>query len=108
MKCKKPLFTIITLVTFSAAPVLAQEKWDLKKSVEYALAHNISIRQQDVQARYAALTTKQGKLSQYPNASFSGNLALSSGRNQDPTTFSLITTSYLSSGYKFTGGHQPL
>jgi len=97
MKLTWTLFTI--LVVFAAKPVLAQDKWDLKKSVEYALAHNISIRQQDIQARYAALTLKQGKLGQYPTANFSGNLALSSGRNQDPTTFSLITTSYLSSGY---------
>lgn len=92
------------LLIFFTLPVLAQDKWDLKRSVDYALAHNISIRQQDVQARYAALTTKQGKLSQLPNASFSGNLALSSGRNQDPTTFSLITTSYLSSGYNLQAG----
>ncbi|MEO5684417.1 MAG: TolC family protein [Chitinophagaceae bacterium] len=98
------LFFTTSIIIFAAVPVLAQEKWDLKKSVEYALAHNISIRQQDVQARYAALTTKQGKLSQYPTANFSGNLALSSGRNQDPTTFSLITTSYLSSGYNLQAG----
>ncbi len=104
MKCKKPLFTIISLTAFSMVPVLAQEKWDLKKSVEYALAHNISIRQQDVQARYAALTAKQGKLSQYPTANFSGNLAVSSGRNQDPTTFALTTTSYLSNGYNLQAG----
>jgi len=103
MKLTQLRFTTI-LTIFFTLPVLAQDKWDLKRSVEYALAHNISIRQQDVQARYAALTTKQGKLSQYPTANFSGNLALSSGRNQDPTTFSLITTSYLSSGYNLQAG----
>jgi outer membrane protein len=102
MKLTWTLFII--LVVFCALPGLAQNKWDLKRSVEYALAHNISIRQQDIQARYAALTTKQGKLSQYPTANLSGNLAISSGRNQDPTTFSLITTSYLSNGYNFQTG----
>ncbi|MBC7902849.1 MAG: TolC family protein [Gemmatimonadaceae bacterium] len=38
-------------------------------------------------------------MSQLPSVSFSTNAGLSSGRNQDPTNFSLITTSYLSSGY---------
>ncbi|MEP6727823.1 MAG: TolC family protein [Bacteroidota bacterium] len=104
MKLPALFFITTILIIFSSTPVLAQDKWDLRRSVEYALAHNISIRQQDVQARYAALTTKQGKLAQYPTANFSGNLALSSGRNQDPTTFSLITASYLSSGYNLQVG----
>ena len=32
----------------------------------------------------------------YPRASFSTSTSFNNGRNQDPTTFSLITQSYLS------------
>jgi outer membrane protein len=31
------------------------EKWDLKRCVEYATSHNISVKQADIQARIAAL-----------------------------------------------------
>lgn len=75
----------------------AQDKWDLRRCIEYALANNISIRQSDIQAKIAELVLKQGKLGQYPNLSFTGGAGFNSGRNQDPTSFSLITESYLSS-----------
>jgi outer membrane protein len=76
----------------------AQQKWDLKSVVEYAMANNISVRLSDVQAKVAALTYKQSRLSQVPNANFSGNTGYNSGSNQDPTTFSRITETYLSAG----------
>ena len=77
----------------------AQEKWDLRKCVEYALQNNISVKQADLQIRFAALDLQQSKWNQYPFANFSGNLGYSAGRNQDPTTFSLITTGYVFSNY---------
>ena len=76
---------------------IAQEKWDLRSCIDYALAHNISIKQSDVQAKISQIQYKENKLSQYPNASLSGNGAYNSGRNQDPTTYALITQSYISS-----------
>ena len=75
------------------------EKWDLRKCVEYALEHNISVRQADLQIRFAELDFHQSKLAQYPNANLSSNLGYSAGRNQDPTTFSLITTGYVFNNY---------
>jgi outer membrane protein len=39
----------ICLLTFTTA--IGQEKWDLRKCVEYALEHNITIKQQDIQAK---------------------------------------------------------
>ena len=74
----------------------AQEKWDLLKCVEYAMANNISIKQMDLQTRLAEIQNKQGKLSQIPSLSFGAGPAFNSGRNQDPTSFSLITQNYLS------------
>jgi outer membrane protein len=76
--------------------VSAQQKWDLRRCIDYALANNISIKQTDLQARLAALQLKQSKLGMYPRASFSTSSSFNNGRNQDPTTFSLITQSYLS------------
>jgi outer membrane protein len=90
----KFLTLIVFLVAVSSAK--AQEKWSLLKCIEYAMANNISIKQVDLQAKVAELTLKQSKYGQLPNLNFSGGPGFSSGRNQDPTTFSLITQSYLS------------
>ena len=97
---------IICLLSFSLVSLVlhAQDKWDLRRCVEYALSNNISVKQQDVQARLADLSYKQSRLSMYPSASLSGNLAYSSGRNQNPVTYDLITQGYLSSGFNLQAG----
>ncbi|MCW3074251.1 MAG: TolC family protein [Flaviaesturariibacter sp.] len=69
----------------------AQEAWDLRRSVDYALANNISVKQQDIQARLARLTYDQSKLSQYPNLNFSTNFGLNTGRSIDRTTNQFTT-----------------
>jgi len=86
------------LLSFLNFAVNAQQKWNLKTIVDYAMANNISVKLSDVQAKIAALTYKQSKLSQIPNLNFTGNSGYSSGSNQDPTTFSRITETYLSAG----------
>jgi len=97
---KLVIYLFIFIATF-AQPVAAQtgEKWSLVKCVEYALANNITVKQADLQIRFAALDLQQSKWSQYPFANFGGNLGYSAGRNQDPTNFSLITTGYVFSNY---------
>ena len=86
------VFLGIKQVTF------AQQKWNLQSIVDYAMANNLNVKLQDVQARIAAINLKQSKLSQYPNANFSTNTSINSGNNQDPTTFSRITQTYLAAG----------
>ncbi len=75
------------------------EKWDLRKCVEYALQNNISVRQADLQTRFAMLDWQQSKSARQPSANLNTNLGYSSGRNQDPTSFSLITTGYTFNNY---------
>lgn len=94
---RKLIYSLI-LWNFLVIPVQAQEKWNLKTVVEYAMKNNITVKLSEVQAKIAAVTLKQSRLSQIPNANFSGNSGYSSGSNQDPTTFSRITQTYFSSG----------
>ena len=91
-------YRFLTLVALLAVTgtLQAQEKWGLLQCIEYAMANNISVKQVDLQSRIAELTLKQSKYGQLPNLNLSGGPAFSNGRNQDPTTFSLITQSYLS------------
>ena len=60
------------------------------------MANNITIKQTDLQTKLAELNYKQSKMSRYPAFSFSAGPSYNSGRNQDPTSFSLITQSYIS------------
>jgi outer membrane protein len=76
----------------------AQQKWNLRAIVDYAMEHNIGVRLTDVQAKVSDLTYKQNKLSQYPGLTFSGNTGIGGGSNQDPASFGRITQTYLSAG----------
>jgi outer membrane protein len=87
--------TLIALLVLTGT-AQAQEKWGLLKCIEHAMANNISIKQIDLQRKIAELDLKQSKLGQIPSLNFSGGPSFNNGRNQDPTTFSLITQSYLS------------
>jgi outer membrane protein len=82
----------------------AQDKWDLRRCVEYALAHNISVQQTDVQARVAEVNEKQTRWSQYPNADFSTNTGLQWGRSIDPTTNQFTSNQLLYQGYSLNAG----
>src|SRR5260221_456349 len=90
-----PVYTIAAMLLFTA-PARAQKKWNLQQCMEYAMANNITMKQTDLQTKLAELQYKQSKLGQYPNLNFSAGPSYNSGRNQDPTSFSLITKSYLS------------
>lgn len=94
------LKAILTLAAFCglAAESNAQQKWNLQTIVDYAMANNINVKLYDVQAKVSAINYNQSRLSQYPNLSFTGNTGLNSGSNQDPTTFTRITQTYLSAG----------
>lgn len=66
--------------------VSAQEKWDLRRCVEYARANNISVKQADLQSRLAELTYKQGKSSQWPSLNLQNSYSFRFGRAENPAT----------------------
>lgn len=90
------IFNSLVFIIVFSINTAAQKKWSLLDCVNYALDNNITIKQTSLQTNLAELQYKQSKLSQYPNANFSTGSSFNSGRNQDPTTFSLVTQSYLS------------
>jgi outer membrane protein len=94
-------YTFLLLTFFSATAAVAQNKWGLKECVEYAWQNNISIKQQEIQAKVTGLSEKQAKNSVYPNANFSTNLGVQFGRSVDPTTNQFTTTQLLFQQYNF-------
>ncbi len=91
-------FFIIIAILFFSQTVQAQQKWNLQTIVAHAMANNLNVKLADVQAKQAALNAKQSKQGLLPNLSFSTNVGLNSGNNQDPTTFNRITQTYLAAG----------
>lgn len=72
--------------TLFALPAAGQDKWDLRRCVEFAVNNNISVRQTDVQARVNQLAYQQSRDSRWPSLSFSGSFGDQIGRSIDPTS----------------------
>jgi outer membrane protein len=76
-------FTITICLINKTGAQQIQQKWSLLQCVQYALANNISIKQNVIQAELAAIDYKQSKLSKYPNANFSNNDGYRFGKSQN-------------------------
>lgn len=86
----------LQFLLFLTVPLLglSQEKWDLRRCIDYALQNNISIQQADIQARITKLQEEQAKLNTYPSLNFNTSGGMQFGRSIDPTT-NLFTTTQL-------------
>ena len=98
MTMKKLLlwFLPLSLISYMSP---AQNKWDLTKCVNYALANNISIKQADVQARLAKLTFNQSKLSQIPTLSVSTAVGVNSGNALNQTTYTIDNRTFVNNNW---------
>ncbi|MEO6327543.1 MAG: TolC family protein [Ginsengibacter sp.] len=76
----------------------SQENWSLLRCVQYAMQNNISVRQNQVQEKLAAVNYKQSKLSKYPSANFSNNDGYRFGRSQNPSTGILESQNFFTIG----------
>jgi outer membrane protein len=103
MKKRNTLLAAFALF-FCATAASGQEKWDLKRVVEFAWANNISIKQSDIQARIAEVNLTQNRWQQYPNANFSTNTGLQWGRSIDPTTNQFTSNQLLYQGFNLNAG----
>ncbi len=94
MKYRRLLFVCIIL-SFLSAYTNAQQIWNLKTIVDYAMANNINVKLSEVQNKISAVNYNQNTLSQFPTLSLAGSSSLNSGSNQNPATFTRITQSYV-------------
>ena len=102
---------IIALATLTALPAVSQEKWDLRKCIDYAIEHNLSIKQQEAARDQNAVDLNTAKYSRLPNLngnvgqSFNFGRALQADntygdRNTKNTNFSLSTSIPLFTGLR--------
>lgn len=98
------ILVCLIFTTIVCARAAAQDTWNLKRAVEYALANNISVKQADIQARITDLTLRQNRLMQIPSANISGSTGVNAGRSIDPTTNLFTNTQLFSSGFSLSSG----
>jgi outer membrane protein len=86
MRKKIIRYFLLLLLCLSLEKINAQDDWDLRRCVDYAMAHNITVLQADVQARQAALQTKLAQGQAIPTLGFNTQAGFQFGRSIDPTT----------------------
>jgi outer membrane protein len=86
------ILTLLLSALISFLNVVAQDKWDLRRCVEYALANNISIKQADIDSRTFKLTYDAAKGTQFGSANFSTGMGVNFGYsiNQSTNIYSSI------------------
>lgn len=99
---KQPILCLLLL--FAGGMACGQEKWDLKECVEYARANNISIKQADLQTRFAELELDRSRGAQLPSVNFGTNAGLSFGRRENPTTGVLEDQNFFSTNFNLQSG----
>ena len=77
----------------------AQDKWDLKECVDYALANNISVKQADLQTRFSQLELELDELSRWPTANFQASSGYSFGLSENPTTGTLESRNFFNTQF---------
>ncbi len=90
MKLFKITITFFFIV-FGGLKVSAQEKWPLIKCVDYALEHNIQVKQVTLRAESGKANLTQSKAAIYPSLNASASDAFQFGRSVDPYSNSFTT-----------------
>jgi len=78
-------YTLVAIIALCNS-ITAQEKWDLRKCVDYAVRHGFTIRQAELQTKLADIQFNQNRLSQLPNLNAGNSYGLSFGLRENPTT----------------------
>ena len=105
------VFIIVMIAASIAQPAHAQQQWSLRQCCDYAVEHNITIKQQENQLRQRELQLETAKASRLPDLSAGASQNFSFGRgltaqntytntNTSSTSFSLGTSVPLFTGFQ--------
>lgn len=95
LKCLFSLsFAILSFNALAQTESASKTNWTLQEAINYALKHNISIQQNEINQRLALLTLRQSQYAQIPSLNMSPTYGISKGRSIDPTTNQFVEGSY--------------
>ena len=90
---KKIYIATIFLASTCILPSQADEQWDLKRCIEYAIEHNITIKQQEASQEQNEIELSTAKWNRLPNLSGSASHSFNFGRSlQSDNTYKNINT----------------
>jgi len=78
--------TALLLFSLIAISSPAQKLWSLDECLEYAIANNLTLKQQNLSVKQAEIGLKEAQFSRYPNLNGSINNSYNFGRSIDPLT----------------------
>jgi len=98
---KHKVFLLSSLLLFLSNTLFSQDAWSFKRTVEYALANNITVKQANLSSLQAEIDYRRNQMRLYPTASFNNNWGFSFGRRENPTTGIFENTNSLYSSFGF-------
>jgi outer membrane protein len=94
----------VFLLIFYSLVCNAQNIWSLQQCIAYAVKHNISVQQSELNIKMSALQVQQNKYSQYPSLNADVSNGFSLGRSIDPTSNTFINQGYYYNGLSMNSG----
>lgn len=90
---KKQYITFVTIAVLSAGSAMAQKQWNLKQCIEYAIEHNLTIKQQEAAKNESAVDLNTAKWSRLPDLNGSASHSFNFGRSlQMDNTYQQLNT----------------
>lgn len=90
---RKQYITFVTITVLSAGSAMAQKQWNLKQCIEYAIEHNLTIKQQEAAKDESAVDLNTAKWSRLPDLNGSASHSFNFGRSlQMDNTYQQLNT----------------
>lgn len=90
---RKQYITFVTIAILSAGSAMAQKQWNLKQCIEYAIEHNLTIKQQEAAKDESAVDLNTAKWSRLPDLNGSASHSFNFGRSlQMDNTYQQLNT----------------
>lgn len=101
----KNIFLIFILLIIAGSGITsAQKVWSLEKCIQYAVANNLDVRREALQAEKNKEYLNQSKRNLLPAVSLNGDGSNSFGKSLDYDTYEYTNTSQLYSSFRLTSG----
>jgi outer membrane protein len=97
-------FAQSTAVSGSGGEKSNENRVTLQEAIDFALKNNLSVKQNSLQVEQGINTLEQSKWAKYPTINGGANFNLYSGRNINPYTNGIITSTVGSNGYGLSSG----
>lgn len=99
MKDMRIFLVIISIFLFTAFSSEAQQVWSLQQCIDYALSHNIAVKQSALSAESAKESYDQSKASFFPSLNGNAGQSYYFGRSIDPTSNQFTTNEVRSNNF---------